>query len=475
MAVIQYLDVILGAKTEKLDKGLNRSSKDVANFRRDLVTRLPGGGFLQNAAGTLGKIGPAGIAAAGGVAVLTGAIAGTAIAISNIRDEMGAIDEIAKAASQASVTFRELAGWRLAVGESSGLGETQADKAIVKLQLNLKNAQRTGNQLDQTLAAMGLNSGQLLEAGPLAALRQISAATREMQDPSAQLELSYRLFGERASALVNTLRAGPEALQETVEWADKMGLSLGQAQAKQVENANDAWGRVQVIATGVWRQIAAEAAPVLEVIADEILAFSEGFGGTQELLPTIIDGMLIISGIVYDIVEASMVMNRIWVAISTMQFADIGKAIEDAADFGTADRLLDKVNQARNDALAASQQTGVGFEDTSAIEARIEAEKAAAEQTAARLVQLQKREKQLAGVIDQASETAASSVGAGPTAGALQRGTVAAFSAGNANERNAQAAAQQRQEQLRVASESREELANIRREIASIAIVGNAG
>ncbi|GAB5402799.1 MAG: hypothetical protein Aurels2KO_10300 [Aureliella sp.] len=475
MAVIQYLDVILGAKTEKLDKGLSRSSKDVQDFRRDLVTKLPGGGFLQGAAGTLSKIGPAGIAAAGGVAVLTGAIAGTAIAISNIRDEMGAIDEIAKAAAQANVTFRELAGWRLAVGESSGLGESQADKAIVKLQLNLKAAQRSGNQLDQTLSTMGLNTAQLLESGPLDALRQISAATQGMQEPAAQLELAYLLFGERASALVNTLRAGPEALQETVLWADKMGLSLGQAQAKQVENANDAWGRVQVIATGVWRQIAAEAAPVLEVIADEILAFADSFGGTQEFLPTIVDGMLILSGVVFDLVQASTVFSRIWVAIGTMQFSDIGEAIKDAADFGTADRLLDKVNKARSEAALAAQQSSQPLEDTSAIDARIESEKAAQQATAARLTQLQQREKQLVGVIDQATDTATSSVGAGPTAGALERGSVAAFSAGNANERNAQAAAQQRADQLRVANESREELANIRREIGLISIVGNAG
>jgi hypothetical protein len=87
---------------------------------------------------------------------------------------------------------------------------------------------------------------------------------------------------------------------------------------------------------------------------------------------------------------------------------------------------------------------------------------------------LRQREKQLLGVIDQATDTAGST-GSAPTAGALQRGSVAAFSAGNANERNAQEAAKQRQAQLTIATESREELAAIRREIGMIATVGNAG
>jgi hypothetical protein len=474
VAVIQYLDIILGARTSKLDNGLDRSKKGVKDLRSDLAKRLPGGGFISNAVSSFRSMHPAALLAAVGVAGITAAVTGATIALSKIHDEMGTIDEIAKSAAQANVTFRELAGFRLAVGESSGLDESAADKALVKLQLRLREAERTGNELDQMLADIGLNSGELLRRGPLDAMRQLAVATQDMQDPAAQLELAFRLFEEEGSKLVNTLRGGPEALAESIGFADQW-LSLTQAQAKQVENSNDAWGRVNALATGMWRQIAAEAAPVLEVIADEILAFADGFGGTQEIIPTIVDGMLIVAGVLFDLVEASMTFQRVWHSIAMLDFEGAGKAIQDGADFSTAQTLLEKVNRARQDALEASQQIATGLEDPAAIEARMEAEKLAAQQTAVRMTQLQQREKELAATIDRAADSAIASTASGPTAGALQRGSVAAFSAGNANERNAQDAAKQRAEQLRIAEDSREELANIRREIANIQTIGNAG
>jgi hypothetical protein len=331
----------------------------------------------------LTRLGPVGIAAGAAVAagfVATASAAAAAIVtIRGVRQQLGEIDEIAKSASKANVTFRELAGFRLAVGESTGLGPEAADKALTKLQIRLAEAKRNGGALDDQLKSLGLDSGQLLEAGPLQAMKQLASATQQMKSPADQLVLAFRLFEEEGSALVNTLRGGPDAINATVAVADRLGLTLSQAQAKQVEAANDAWGRVELIATGAFRQIAAEVAPLIDAIATSVTDVAESFGGWQTVLPTIVDGLAYGTGYLYDWLE---LLESIFTTMERASRLDLAGAVEAAGrglDFGTGMDLLAKTQQARAEAKAAAESGGQGSVDMGAIQAREEAAKAAAE------------------------------------------------------------------------------------------------
>ncbi len=377
MSIIAVLDILLGARTEKLDAGLDRSKAKVSKFKDDLVSRLPGGGFLNQGASTLANFGPAGLAAAGAVAAVGAAAVATGIAIAGIRQQLGAIDEIAKSADKAGVSFREMQAFRLAVGESTGLGAETADKALSQMQVRLVEARKGTGPLKEQLDRIGLDAGKLIEAGPIEAIKQLSVATKSMKSPTDQLSLAYDLFGGKAAGLVTTLRAGPDALQEVVAWSDKMGLSLSQAQAKQVEAANDAWGRVKEISTGVFRQLAAETAPVLKVISDEILGVAGSFGGLQTILPGIVDGVTMFAGAIYDVFELSTAVSRVWLKILSGDFAGAGDTLKSAFDFGTGSEWVAKVQAARAAAEEAANKPLGGDVDVTAIEAQREASEAA--------------------------------------------------------------------------------------------------
>ncbi|QDV26747.1 hypothetical protein [Aureliella helgolandensis] len=326
----------------------------------------------------------AGVAAGAAVATAFVAVASAAAAavvtVRGVAVQMGEIDKIAKSAAIANVTFRELAGFRLLTEESTGKGAEIADKAIQKLQIRLTEAERNGGALDDQLTAIGLNSGELLRAGPIEAMRQLAAATQQMKNPSDQLVLAFRLFEEEGAAYVNTLRAGPAAINASIAAAETLGLTLSESQAKAVEAANDAWGRTKQLSSGVFRQLAAEAAPVLTVINQSILEMASGFQATARAIGPVIDNLAIGAGFAYDIYQALDMVRKLQNQAKTLDAAGILETLDQGFDFGSAEKFLGQINEARAAAIeAANAAKGGGGIDLAAIQAQEEAAKAAAE------------------------------------------------------------------------------------------------
>ncbi|QDV24382.1 hypothetical protein [Aureliella helgolandensis] len=317
------------------------------------------------------------------VAVASSAVA-AAVTIRGVGVQMGEIDKIAKSAAIANVTFRELAGFRLLTEETTGKGAEIADKAVQKLQIRLTEAERNGGALDDQLKAIGLDSGDLLRAGPVDAMRQLAAATANMKNPSDQLVLAFRLFEEEGAAYVNTLRAGPAAINASIAVAETLGLTISEAQAKAVEAANDAWGRTKQLSTGVFRQLAAESAPVLTVINQSILEMASGFRTTAQAIGPVIDNLAIGAGFAYDIYQALDMVRKLQNQAKTLDAAGILETLDQGFDFGSAEKFLEKINEARAAAIEAAQAAkGGGGLDLSAIAAQEEAAKAAADKTKA--------------------------------------------------------------------------------------------
>lgn len=375
---VQFEVPRIGTRGLSTDIRPRRDDDDVldAEFRRlDSVPRSFGA-----ASAAIGGMGAAGVAAGAAVAAAFVGVATAAVAagvtIRGVREQFLVIDEMAKSASAAGVAFRELAAFRFAGGEA-GLGPEQADKALAKMQVTLTEARKNGGALDQQLRALGLDAGQLLQAGPIEAMKQLSTATVGLKSPADQLTLAYKVFGKEGLAVLNVLKGGPDALSASLQVAEQLGLTLSDSQAKQVEAANDAWGRMELIATGAFRQIAAEVSPVITIIVESITGVATGFSGWQTYLPPIVDSLAMVAGNLYDVVELA---NSFWIALakaSAWDFSGAAESLRAGLDFGTGSDLVSSIQQARDQAAKNSPSSGTA--DLSAIEARMEAEKAAAE------------------------------------------------------------------------------------------------
>jgi hypothetical protein len=408
MTVIANLDVQLGARTEKWDAGLDKAASKADRFRGNvqgavggelfdaasnginrLVGRFPGVeagiGAFGRVASAAGSLGPAGIAAGAAVGVAFAGIAAgaaaAAITIAGVRREMQNIDDTLDVAHKLGQTFAEVVLTRRSLGETSGLGDTEIDASMTKLQLNLAEAASGSGKLYDTLTRVGVDAGQLLQMGPVEQMRVLSQVTQGMQNPTDQLTIAYELFGKQGAALVASLREGPGHMEEMAKHAAAVGLTLSDAQAEQVGAANDAWTKVTDIATGAFRQIAAEVAPVLTTIFENIEGLAGPIQGWHVLLPTIVDNTVQWSGFIYDAAELASVMHTTLYKIVTLDWSGVGENIQSAMTFDTGDKWLAQVAENRKKAAEAAKNSAVTRGSESDL-AKIEKEHEAADSAA---------------------------------------------------------------------------------------------
>lgn len=331
----------------------------------------------------IGSLGPVGIAVGATVAAaFVGAAVGAKalqVTIAGVREQMTAIDDTADAAKRLGFQFNELVTLRMAIGRSTGMDDGQIDSALSKMQLNLAEARSGSGALAEQLKTLGLDAGQLLKAGPVEAIKQISAVAQQMKSPIDQNKLAFDLAGKAGVALAQSLRDGPAAVDEAAAKAKQLGLTLSQAQTEQVGAANDAWEDMQLIATGVFRQIAAEFSPIITVISDSVVGVGSAFGGWQSALPMVVDQIAIAAGFAWDILEAFTATNRMIAQIANGDLSAAFQTATDALDFTSGFDIVKKLDEARAKAAEAAKSPRPPAANADGIEAEREASKAAAE------------------------------------------------------------------------------------------------
>ncbi len=156
-----------------------------------------------------------------------------------------------------------------------------------------------------------------------------------------------------------------------------LGLELTQAQVEQVGAANDGWRDMQLIATGAFRQIAAEVAPVLTVIFTQVKDTAVEFRTWTSGITTVVDTTVYLAGAFYDVFEVVDLTRSSLQKMRNLDFSGVGEGIKNAMDFGTGQKALDQLTAARQAAANAALQSKGGALDTAALEAEKEANKRA--------------------------------------------------------------------------------------------------
>ncbi len=359
----------------------NKAIDESLNKTRTLQSTWAAAGTSSRVAMVAGVAGAATLAVGVGAAIA--AITALGLAWGRVREQAEVIDEMADSASKLGVSVRDLSTMRLSLGESSGLDDASIDNAIQKMTLGLSDAatKRSG-PLHERLSSIGLEAGELLKLGPVKAMEEIMLKTQELQSPTDQLTLAYELFGKQGAALVSSLRDGPDALRDMAEWADRAGMSVSDAQAEQVGAANDAWGRLEMVATGAFRQIAAESSPVLQAIFESITEGVIGFSGYLKHLPAIVDNTVYFAGVIYDVYELSQALQTTLRNIVTLNWSEVGEDIESAFSFDTGRKNMEAIQKARDEAAEVAAAKEKNRSNNESEFAAYEAQKQAAQDAA---------------------------------------------------------------------------------------------
>ena len=174
-----------------------------------------------------------------------------------VKNQLQAIDNLAKTADKLGVTTEALAGFRHAA-ELTGVSTQTADMALQRFTRRLAEAAVGTGEAKGALKELGVSAAELVQKSPTEAIAEIADAMLEVDNQADRVRLSMKLFDSEGVALVNTLALGSAGLYDAAEAAEIFGLAISREAAQKVEDANDAMTRLQGANDGMWRQLTVE-------------------------------------------------------------------------------------------------------------------------------------------------------------------------------------------------------------------------
>ena len=222
MAKIGQINTVITSNANPLTMTLNKAASAI-------------GGFRARVAGMAGAIGPLLAPIAG----LTAAIKGVMV----VSQEFGNVDSIAKYARATGQTVDEVVGLQHA-------------------------ASLTGVQIGALEAAQkrALRQGMSLDA--------IADEIAAVESPIDRARIAYEKLGRQGQQIMPFLSQGGNAIRDMMaEGAALSGFNM--ADAMKVEEANDAWTRMQAIFTGITRDLVIALAPGIKFVSDQMQALGK--------------------------------------------------------------------------------------------------------------------------------------------------------------------------------------------------------
>ena len=256
------LHVALTASTSKFKASMKSASGSMDRFRS----------MANQTRSQLGKMRPGFLAVAGAITGAAGAF-GALTAKS-----MGNIDALAKTADKLGISTQALAGLQHAAGQT-GVATDTLNMAMQRMTRRVAEAAMGTGEAKGALAELGLDAERLNNMSPDRAFREIAEAMRGVTNPADRVRLAMRLFDSEGVSLVNTLALGADGLDRMAAEADALGLSVSRIDASMVEQANDAFARMQAALTGVFNRMAVDVAPVVLTLTESVKSLGMTAGG----------------------------------------------------------------------------------------------------------------------------------------------------------------------------------------------------
>jgi len=234
MAKAGTLHVSILARTSSFTKGMKRVKRELGD-----VTRRA--------------------AQFGAVAVAAGAYM--------VRQQMQQIDTTGKLAARLRSSTEDIIALNKATKEAGGSAEGMQKM----LQFLAKAAgEAAGGSLltKRVFDGIGISMDALRSKSPVELMLQVSEALDRISNVNTRAAVAARLFGRQGVQNLNTLTNLRSKLDEVRAHTEKTGLAFSNIDAAKVEAANDAWGRVKDVLTGIATQTAI-------ALSDKMLAISQ--------------------------------------------------------------------------------------------------------------------------------------------------------------------------------------------------------
>lgn len=190
-----------------------------------------------------------------------------------------AADELGKTADKLGLSTKALKTFEIA-GEEAGVALEQTNKLLTESQKRLGEAAAGTGKAAQFIKLLGLNVEELQQLSPDQLFKVYAESINGLSTRSEQLAAANALMGKGAQEAFSLIQAGAPAIDDAAAFVDRFSLALERVPIKQIEQANDALGRLNIISQSAGQQFAAGIAPFVEEFARRV---QEATGSTQGL------------------------------------------------------------------------------------------------------------------------------------------------------------------------------------------------
>jgi len=271
---ISSLSILVSLSGEGVSRGTQQITGKLRGFNAR-VTSLGGGvkglsGGLSGLAGRMGiATGALGAIAAPLAAATAGFFAAKA-AVASLGEAFQRVDAAAKFADRVGTTSKAIQALGLAAergGASAGTMETSLQRMTRRV---AEAAQGSGEAVN-ALAELGLEAEALTKLTPDQQMVRIARAMDEVSNQGDRVRLAMKLFDTEGVALLTTLKGlADTGMEPLIDEMTALG-ALSREDAAAIESMNDRWTEFNKAIDGVWNQIAAALAPVLEDLLTHLL------------------------------------------------------------------------------------------------------------------------------------------------------------------------------------------------------------
>ena len=255
MPTIAKMSASLSLNQRAFSKGLDRATKNLKRF----ATKVARTGLK--------------VASIGGA--LATALAGGGLLLL-IKQQMKAIDEMAKLSDVTGITTEELAGLHLAA-QITGTETQTMNKALQIFVRRLGEAKQGLGEGLRAFENLGLDAHRLAFMSTGDALKIMVEEISKLPTKADRAAAAYQTFGRQGVELLNFLELGADGIDEFVKEADKLGLAFSRREAFHVEQFNDSLKRMQMVFVGIARTIGNFVAPWVWTLTESLREWIQTF------------------------------------------------------------------------------------------------------------------------------------------------------------------------------------------------------
>lgn len=244
------------------------------------------------------------------------------------------VDNASKLAARLGMTYGEFAGLSLAA-DLAGVSMDTIGAASQKAEIAFAKAAGGSKVATAAFAGLGLSVEQLNGMSAADRFDAIASSIAALPTEAQRAAAAVQIFGKAGSQLLPLFAGGAEGIAAARAEAERLGLTLTNAQGQNVEAMNDSFTMVQKSIQGVVQQVVAYLAPAITAISEQFTTLVGDIGGAnigQAIGAGILQGARFLAGI-GDYLIANFGSTFSYLSQVGQQWGDVGDLMNRTASF----------------------------------------------------------------------------------------------------------------------------------------------